>query len=119
MDREGFWERTNSLLRKRGFTQGSLSEKCGFTSRRIENLSGDQRFPRVYEVVRISKELGTSAEYLVTGKNIEYPGLSEGSINIALAAEKLNEAGKKAALSMVEGLEKDFPLAPTSSVDVG
>jgi transcriptional regulator with XRE-family HTH domain len=119
MDREGFWERTNSLLRERGFTQGSLSEKCGFTGRRIENLSGDQRFPKVYEVVRIAKELGTSAEYLVTGKNIKYPGLSEGAIKIALAADKLNDSGKKAALSMVEGLEKDFPLAQTSSADVG
>jgi transcriptional regulator with XRE-family HTH domain len=87
--------------------------------------------PSIDKIFRIADFFGISAKWLVTGeKDIalndkqrifleKYEKISESSLLIALAADKLNEAGKKAALSMVEGLEKDFPLARTSSVDVG
>lgn len=62
-----FWDRVNSLIKKKGFTQASLSEKLGFSARRIQNLSGANRFPDIKEGVLIAKELGTTAEHLVSG----------------------------------------------------
>lgn len=64
-----FWDRVNSLIKKKGFTQASLSEKLNFSARRIQNLSGANRLPDLEEGVLIAKELGTTAEYLVSGTN--------------------------------------------------
>jgi transcriptional regulator with XRE-family HTH domain len=87
--------------------------------------------PSVDKIFRIANYFGVSIKWLITGeKDVaitekqqafldKYENLSELSLKIALAADKLNDVGKKSALSMVEGLEKDFPLAQTSSTDVG
>lgn len=63
-----FWQRTNELIKANGFTQDSLSEKCGFSKRRIVNLSSGKRLPDVFEAYLIAKELKTTVEYLVTGE---------------------------------------------------
>jgi hypothetical protein len=65
---EEFWERTNRRIKECGFTQGSLSKKCGFRDpRRIENLSGPGKLPKVEELIKITKELDTSLDYLLFG----------------------------------------------------
>lgn len=43
---KAFWDRLNSLIKEKGFTQNSLSEYCGFNSRRIQNLSAGNRISR-------------------------------------------------------------------------
>lgn len=73
-----FWDRVNSLIKAKGFTQASLSEKLGFNTRRIQNLSGANRLPDVNEGVLIAKELGTSLEYLVLGTtDVQISGIPE------------------------------------------
>jgi hypothetical protein len=67
----------------------------------------------------IAEFYGVPLHFLVYGDNTGGITLTPVALKIAQAAEKLNDAGKKAALSMVEGLEKDYPLARTSSADVG
>ena len=62
-----FWDRVNSLIKEKGFTQASLSEKLGFNPRRIQNLSGANRLPDANEGVLMAKELGTTLEYLILG----------------------------------------------------
>jgi transcriptional regulator with XRE-family HTH domain len=69
MDIEEFWNRTNTLLKQKGYTQRSLALQCGFTERRIESLSTDGRQPSTDESVKIAQVLGVSVEYLVTGKS--------------------------------------------------
>lgn len=64
-----FWARLNECIKIRGFTQESLSIQCGFSKRRIENLSVSKRLPDVFEAYLIAKELGTTVEFLVTGIN--------------------------------------------------
>jgi len=65
---ETFWDRTNRLIKKHGLTQDTLSTKCEFNDlRRVQNLSGTGRMPKVYEAVKIAQLLGVSVEYLVTG----------------------------------------------------
>jgi hypothetical protein len=66
--------------------------------------------PGANHVVKIAQTLGTTVEYLVTGEEIKVPGLSPEAFEIARAADKLNDEGKKAALGAVEGLQKVYPL---------
>lgn len=63
-----FWERTNSLLKKKGITQKSLAEqlKCNSPDR-INNLSARKVLPDVQELYGMSIILGTTMETLVTG----------------------------------------------------
>ena len=69
MDYTDFWKRTNSLIKLLNKTQRSLALECGFTERRIETLSSNNRSPDIIEVVKIAKALNTTVEYLVTGEN--------------------------------------------------
>lgn len=69
MDYTDFWKRTNSLIKLLNKTQRSLALECGFTERRIETLSSNNRSPDVIEAVKIAQLLNTTVEYLVTGKD--------------------------------------------------
>ena len=64
----GFWERTNSLIKQLNKTQRGLALECGFTERRIETLSSNNRSPDVIEAVKIAAVLNTTVEFLVMGK---------------------------------------------------
>jgi transcriptional regulator with XRE-family HTH domain len=77
MDIREFWNRTNALLKQKGYTQRSLALECGFTERRIESLSTDSRQPTTDESVKIAQVLGVSVEYLATGKNPDNSAIIE------------------------------------------
>lgn len=63
-----FWVHVNLLIKTQNKTQAGLSADCGFSSRRIQNLSGAGRMPDVIEAYKIAQALNTTVEYLVTGK---------------------------------------------------
>lgn len=84
MDYTNFWTRVNTLIKQSGKTQSSLSLECGFTERRINNLSAGNRSPDVNETVAIAQKLGVSVEYLVTG-------IQDNTINLKLIKQKLKE----------------------------
>ena len=69
MEYTDFWERTNTLIKHLNKTQRGLALECGFTERRIETLSSNNRSPDIIEVVKIAKALNTTVEYLVTGES--------------------------------------------------
>jgi transcriptional regulator with XRE-family HTH domain len=69
MNFSDFWLRTNTLIKHLNKTQRGLALECGFTERRIETLSSNDRSPDVIEAVKIAKALDTTVEYLVTGEN--------------------------------------------------
>jgi transcriptional regulator with XRE-family HTH domain len=69
MNFSDFWLRTNTLIKHLNKTQRGLALECGFTERRIETLSSNDRSPDVIEAVKIAKALNTTVEYLVTGEN--------------------------------------------------
>lgn len=68
MDIKDFWTNTNALIKSQGKSQKTLAVECGFSERRIENLSSNNRSPDVIEAVKIASALNTSVEFLVTGK---------------------------------------------------
>jgi transcriptional regulator with XRE-family HTH domain len=109
----------------------SLAESGGKGKRRADaaryaNISEstiigwrDGSIPSLEILDLIAEFYGVPLHFLVYGDKTGGITLTPVALKIAQAAEKLNDAGKKAALSMVEGLEKDYPLARTSSADVG
>lgn len=64
-----FWIRTNALIKQLNKTQRGLSLECGFSDRKIENQSSNDRIPDAIEAVKIAKALNTTVEYLVTGED--------------------------------------------------
>ena len=64
-----FWIRVNSLIKLQNKTQRGLSIECGFSERKIENQSSNDRIPDAVEAVAIAKALNTTVEFLVTGEN--------------------------------------------------
>lgn len=71
------WNRINTLIKSQGLTQSSLSDKCGFNQRRIQNLSAANRLPDAIEITLIAKALNTTVEYLVTGERTSDAKLQE------------------------------------------
>jgi transcriptional regulator with XRE-family HTH domain len=63
--------------------------------------------PNAYTLYEISKFLGESIDYLVTG--LPPAGLPEDALAIARAAEQLSPEGRRVALHQVEALAADFP----------
>jgi SOS-response transcriptional repressor LexA len=100
MDIAGFWERTNSLIKLRKTTQRVLSKECGFTERRIETLVSSERFPDAIEAFRIAEELGTTVEYLITGKEIN--GFSQKIIPIAQKIAGLDPKDRQDILDFID-----------------
>lgn len=63
-----FWQNVNNIIKQQNKTQKSVSLECGFSERRIQNLSSSGRLPDVEEAFKIAQALGTSVEFLVTGE---------------------------------------------------
>ncbi len=62
-----FWKRIDAL---RGNTSlKDLSEKVGIKYQRIKEQRSSGRIPNADDLFRLSQTLGTSVEYLLTGKN--------------------------------------------------
>jgi transcriptional regulator with XRE-family HTH domain len=74
-----------------------------------------KNFPRADEAVRIAEALGISVEFLVTGRDKAYAPCSPAALEIAIAADKLDEEGKRLALTVLKGLESQHPLGDSKS----
>jgi transcriptional regulator with XRE-family HTH domain len=74
-----------------------------------------KNFPRADDAVKIAESLHTSVEYLVTGRsNAPY---SPRALEIAAAADKLDDEGKRIALTVVKSLESQHPLENSRFID--
>jgi transcriptional regulator with XRE-family HTH domain len=105
-----FWDRVDQGIERENTSYAYIAKKLG---KRESTVSGWHRgekkiIPPANCAVEIAKILKTTVEELVTGK--PPAGLSPESLEIARSAERLNEAGKQAALATVRGLESVFPL---------
>ena len=73
-DISDFWNRVKELIKKNNITQRSLSSNIGLTPRTVETWINQKTIPNAYQTYLLSKELGCSMEYLVTGVS-EQPAL--------------------------------------------
>jgi transcriptional regulator with XRE-family HTH domain len=73
-------------------------------------------FPRADKAVKIADTLGTSVEYLVTGRDKAYPDRSSEAQEIGVVVDRLSAEGKRIVLSVVKGLETQYPLERLESM---
>jgi transcriptional regulator with XRE-family HTH domain len=108
MDMNSFsiWERLRDLAKKRKKSLKNASKETGVSEGAISGWK--KSYPTVDNLALLANFYGVSLDYLVFGKS-PVPGLSPEALEIAKAAEKLNPEGKRAALGMVEGLQKVYP----------
>jgi transcriptional regulator with XRE-family HTH domain len=114
-----FWSRVDRLIKQENTSYAYIAKKLG---KRESTVSGWHRsikhkIPEADFTVIIAEILHTSVEYLVTGHEPAHisPKLSPEALEIARAADRLNDEGKRAALAVVEGLQKAYPLGASKS----
>ena len=70
-----FWKNVREELGYHLITQKELAEKIGISYNTLQSWITKDRLPDVEQALKISKQLNTSIEYLVTGKNEDRKGL--------------------------------------------
>jgi len=66
---EEFYDRVSDLLRTSGYTAVELSKKLGKSTRYFESMKMRNSVPRVSDLNQMARLLGTTMEYLWTGKH--------------------------------------------------
>ncbi len=64
-----FYERVKELSKKKNFSLISLLESLGINYETYKSAKRSNNLPRADEAVAIANTLGTTVEYLVTGKD--------------------------------------------------
>jgi transcriptional regulator with XRE-family HTH domain len=106
-----FWRRFKELSDK----DLPVILKTGIKQSTISMWRQRKKFPRADEAVKIAETLHTSVEYLVTGRAPSFSPCSEAALEIAVAADRLEEEGKRIALTVIRGLESQHPLGVSRS----
>lgn len=106
-----FWKRFKDLSGK----DLPVILKTSIKQSTISMWRSRKNFPRADEAVRIADALGTSVEFLVTGRDKEYAPCTPAALEIAIAADKLDDEGKRIALTVLKGLESQHPLGNLQS----
>ncbi|MFW5801854.1 MAG: helix-turn-helix domain-containing protein [Spirochaeta sp.] len=61
--------RLEILLSHRRWTRKQLAIETGINQATVQAYWSKKRYPKAEDLIRISQALGTTAEYLITGKN--------------------------------------------------
>jgi transcriptional regulator with XRE-family HTH domain len=109
-----FWRRFRQLSEK----DLPVIIKTKIKQSTISTWRHRKNFPRADEAVKIAESLHTSVEYLVTGRDETHAPCSPEALEIALAADKLNNEGKRIALTVIKGLGSQYPLDNSRSMNM-
>lgn len=85
MDNTEFWKRVFVLMENKHLAKTELSKLFSDSPRRVQNLSDGKRLPDLEEAQKIASVLGTTVEYLITGKE---PEIKDRSSEVIKAVEK-------------------------------
>jgi transcriptional regulator with XRE-family HTH domain len=102
---ETFADRLNSLIKSRQTTQKAIAAYAGVRYSSISDWKKEGSYPRSDIAVKIAQALGTSVEYLVTGKD----AFSADERELLADYLSLNDDGKKAALAALRGFTAAYP----------
>ena len=65
---DGFWDRLDEEIRRRGLDKKRLSQMCGFGRKALYNPKRNCRYIRLVYFMRICSALRVSADYLLFGE---------------------------------------------------
>jgi transcriptional regulator with XRE-family HTH domain len=114
-DADLFWKRYKNLTKK----DLPVILKTNIKQSTLSTWRLEKNFPRADQAVKIADYLNTSVEFLVTGQEQEHSTCSPEALEVAVQVDKLNNEGKKVALSVVKGLETQFPLDNLGYIETG
>ena len=117
-----------NAISQSGMIVKEIAIKSGVKKRTIDKWVGaEETEPKVNDLYRVCQILGITVEWAVAGeKGLDYvcqllinngmlvkpsAGLSQSSLDIALAAEQISDEGKQIALTQVEALIAYFPVS--------
>jgi transcriptional regulator with XRE-family HTH domain len=100
-----FWKRYKTLTNR----DLPVIQKTNIKQSTLSTWRIAETFPRADQAVKIADSLHTSVEYLVTGQEPDHSTCSPAALELAVQADKLNGEGKKIALSVLKGLETQYP----------
>ena len=70
MDRYTFWNRVRALLGEKRMTQKYLADNSGMVYSTLRSMMSKEIMPPAEDAYKIAGTLGTSVEYLISGKKI-------------------------------------------------
>jgi transcriptional regulator with XRE-family HTH domain len=108
-----FWQRFKELAGK----DLPVVLKTSINQSTISMWRHRRNFPRADEAVKIADALHTTVEFLVTGRDKVFAPCSAAALEVAVATDKLSEEGIRIALSVIKGLETQYPLGGSQSLD--
>lgn len=65
---DGFWDRLDAEISKRGLNKKQLSQMCGIGRKMLYNPKRSKRYIRLVYFARICSALRVSADYLLFGE---------------------------------------------------
>ena len=77
-----FWQNVKEELDYNLITQKELAAKIGISYNTLQSWITKDRLPDAKQALKIAKELNTSIEYLITGKNENQKDLKQNLQNI-------------------------------------
>jgi transcriptional regulator with XRE-family HTH domain len=87
-------ERIGALRRSKGLSQAELAQKLGISASAMGMYEQGRREPAVQTLVALSRELGVTTDYLLTGKP---EGVSDAAALTQTAEILADAAGKRLA----------------------
>jgi transcriptional regulator with XRE-family HTH domain len=103
------WNRLEVELNRCGGNWRWLGKMASVPESTMSRWREQKKYPSVEKVLKMAQAVGRSVEYLVTGLEQKYAEFSELALDIARAAERLDDTGKREALHLVQSLETLHP----------
>jgi len=104
------WERMYNLMKKKGVKLTEVARKTGILQQTLDKQVKSDTLPNIEQAYELCRFFGISMENFTKGIENSLPRLSKISIEIAYAADNLNEEGRGIALNVIKGLERSYPL---------
>jgi len=71
IDAASFWKRVNGMIKAKATKQEAVAAECGISYQTFRGWVSRKTFPGADDAFRIAQALGTTVEYLVSGKRPE------------------------------------------------
>lgn len=95
------YENFEELLKLRNLTAADITRMTGISSTVFSEWKKGKSVPKTDKLILISKALGTTVEYLMTGEKPEIPGFEPEHLELIELYSKLNKEQKSAILNMM------------------
>jgi transcriptional regulator with XRE-family HTH domain len=95
-----FPERLEAFIKENRTSQKAVAEYAGVRYASISDWKKDGSYPRADIAIKIAKMLGTTAEYLVTGKLPE--GITEEDQKLIVKFHRLDPSDKKEVMKFID-----------------